>query len=297
MTANPIVYIIIPVFNRIRDTLRCLSSLRSQDYPHFSIIVIDDGSTDGTEKSIRNNFPEVKMLNGDGNYWWTKSTNLGIRYALSVCNSKDLILTLNNDLEVQSNYLSSLIKTHKKWPNSLVGSLAVFIDKPSLISYSGERWNRYLAKRRPNYRIGTRLKNIHCEVISTDTLPGRGMLIPSDVFNKIGLFDERHLPQYGADFDFSLRAKEAGYKLIVSRDATIHSDTENKGYETKNYNNEIANYVKSRFTKKSHRWIVSRFWIGAKHLPRYYLPIYLLLDEIRVTGSFVRSLFSSKNIS
>jgi GT2 family glycosyltransferase len=111
------IYIIIPVHNRIQYTLTCLKSLSSQAYRDYLIIVVNDGSADGAAKKIADKYPGVKVLEGDGQLWWSASTNLGVEYALSLSGSqKDFILTLNNDLVVRENYLADLISAAGRFP-------------------------------------------------------------------------------------------------------------------------------------------------------------------------------------
>ena len=87
------VFIIIPVHNRKALTHDCLASLETQTWKDFRVIVVDDGSTDGTADMLRTMFPSVIVLTGNGNLFWTAATNLGIRYALA--QGATHILTLN----------------------------------------------------------------------------------------------------------------------------------------------------------------------------------------------------------
>jgi len=96
-------YIIIPIFNRIEYTKGCLLSLYKQTYKNFKIVVINDGSTDGSGKVLERDFPSVHVINGDGNLWWTAATNLGVKFALK--NGADYILTLNNDTIATPDFL------------------------------------------------------------------------------------------------------------------------------------------------------------------------------------------------
>ena len=74
-------YLVIPVFNRLPFTRTCLQALRQQTHTGFKIIVVDDGSTDGTALVLAREFPEVEVLIGSGNLFWTAAVNLGIRQA------------------------------------------------------------------------------------------------------------------------------------------------------------------------------------------------------------------------
>ena len=74
------IYIVIPVFNRLKFTKDCLDSLRKQSYGEFKVIVVDDGSTDGTYQHLKENYPEVIVLQGDGNLWWAGIHSPGTYY-------------------------------------------------------------------------------------------------------------------------------------------------------------------------------------------------------------------------
>ena len=137
--------------------------------------------------------------------------------------------------------------------------------------------------------IGIAFQNIDKEYLFSDTLQGRGMLIPARAFKEIGLFDDKKLPQYYADEDFSLRAKKNGYSLVVSCKSIVISDTKNTGYDVTYNETNFAGFIRSHFTRRSFRNIKCRFRMALKHITPMYLSMYLLLDETRLIGSFFRS--------
>lgn len=285
---TPKVYIVVPVFNRIVDTIRCIGGIRSQDYHNYIIIVVDDGSTDGTYEVLSDKFNDVKVLRGDGNLWWSGSVNLGINYALKYCNPKDYILTLNNDVIVTEKYLRSLVDLSKKYPDSLIGSLACYKDNSKRVFYSGVKWDRLRAKKNFNVPRFTEINKINCEYFKSDTLVGRGLLVPVECFRKIGLFEEKMLPQYAADEDFSLRAKNSGYLLLVSCKGVIISDTKNTGYKNNFNEMNFKKFLLSHFSRKSPNNFKTRFYMCIKHIPIYYCLIYLMIDEIRLIVGFIK---------
>ena len=77
------VEIVTPVYNRRDITLQCLKSLSRLNCEGLQIhtIIVDDGSTDGTSEAIKKDFPEVEIIKGDGNLWFSEGTNVGIRAA------------------------------------------------------------------------------------------------------------------------------------------------------------------------------------------------------------------------
>ena len=175
------IYIIIPVFNRIQFTLECLQSLSMQQYTDHRVIVVNDGSSDNTSAIIQERFPAVKVLEGSGNLWWSASTNLGVEYVLGVSeNTDDFILTLNNDLVVKENYLDEMIAAANAFPDTMIGSLTVDIHSPGSIHYLGTTWNSRTAVYRPAMNRSISVAELSCKdtLLPTSLLPGRGNAHP-----------------------------------------------------------------------------------------------------------------------
>jgi GT2 family glycosyltransferase len=110
--------------------------LRRQTVAGHRTIVVDDGSTDGTREMLRSEFPEVIVLEGDGNLFWTAAINLGIRQALRL--GAEYVLTLNNDTVASGNLLEKMIFWANKTPNALLGALDV--DLKTQKPYYGGEW-------------------------------------------------------------------------------------------------------------------------------------------------------------
>src|SRR5262245_43379861 len=92
---NPSVAVVVPVHGRLPLTLRFIDSFRRVHYPHYRIVIVDDGSPDGTATTLAREHPDVVVLRGNGNLWWAGATNRGVRYALG--QGFDYVLTVNND--------------------------------------------------------------------------------------------------------------------------------------------------------------------------------------------------------
>ncbi len=95
---------------------------------------------------IEEEFPDVILLKGDGNLWWTGATNLGVEYALTQAGQDDYILTLNDDTIVISAYLQTLLDAALNHPNSLIGSISVSSEDESTVVDAGVRINWLTAK-------------------------------------------------------------------------------------------------------------------------------------------------------
>lgn len=219
---NKFISVVIPVYNRKELLRRCLLCFQKQTYSNFNIIVVDDGSTDGTYEMLKRDFNDVITLRGDGTLWWTGSINKGIKYALSNKKMPDYILVINDDLEIYNNYLESLLDVAKKNPKSLIGSVIVDYNNPNVINNGGEIIHSYTAKHKILNK-GKYLSDFRSDkIIKVFRLTGRGVLIPSNIFNEIGLYDSKHFKQCG-DTEFTIRAKKAGYSLLVSYRSVILS--------------------------------------------------------------------------
>jgi GT2 family glycosyltransferase len=280
------IHIVIPVFNRWHFTQECLKSLRDQTYKEYKVIIVDHGSTDGTSSKIKQEYPEVLVLTGDESMWWTAATNMGVKYALT--ENADYVLTLNNDLVVNSNYLENLNVASTIYKRAIIGSVTVDKLDHERIVYAGTGWNKWTAK----YRSSINLKKFtefssSQKYINSDLLPGRGTLIPISAFKDAGIFDEINFPHYAADEEFAYRCKKVGYQLIIPTDVSVFSEVEATGLKnihtsrTLYYYKDLFTSIRSPLNIK-YRW---RWAVKCTPIPL----IYFTFDLIRIIGSQFKS--------
>ena len=282
---QPKIYIILPVYNR-KALVECfLDCLNEQTFRNFTVIVVDDGSTDSTAEMIGKKFPNVHVLRGDGNLWWTGAINVGIRFAMLNAAADDAILIINDDLEIGSDYLESLYRTWQSTPNTLIGSVIVDVNDPDRIFRGGERVNRWTAKGQ-HLNTGKRLSQFSDDYhVDVSLLTGQGILIPVRVFRDIGLYDEKHFQQCG-DTELPARAKNRGYRLIVSYRAVVKANTEEIGINHKPYYN-IRDMKEYFFGVKSNSRLKYRFFFAFNTATNPFAFIsFFLFDLLRITYHF-----------
>ena len=229
-------------------------------------------------------FPEIILLHGDGNLWWTGATNMGVRYALAKVNQGDYILTLNDDTTFRSDYLKALLDTTLKHPKSLIGSISISNIDESTVIDAGVHIN-WLTAKYTNMAKGRNYNDILRDdslLQKVDVLPGRGTLIPIEVFRKIGLYDFKNLPHYGADYEFSHRAKKSGYKLLVNYKTVVISDIRMTG--TNNIVNDLRwdDLIKSFFSIRSANNLIQRWKFARLCSTGWRFPVFYLCDVGRV---------------
>ena len=287
---NSTAYIIIPVFNRLNFTKKCLSSIKAQTYKNIVTIVVDSDSTDGTYKYIKENYPEVKIIKGKSNWWWTKSMYEGVKKTLKSATANDYILEMNNDCFFGKKYVSQLMKTSDKHPNKIIGSLCVKADNPDMVVEAGVKieWSKGviygLSKSLSNEIDYYKSINI---IENLDALPGKGTLLPVKVFREIGNFNYKRLPHYIADYEFTNRAKRAGYDLILDTKAKIYHHWKETGISFRSSGNKRS-YKETwnlLFGRKSRNNLID--WINFLLLacPRKYLFVNLKITAFKILKS------------
>lgn len=284
----PTVYVVTPVHNRRHYTEPFLRCLHMQTWPSLKIIIVDDGSTDGTSEMIKSQFPDVILLYGDGNLWTTSSWNLAIRHLMKKAFPHDYVLVLNDDLEVDEDYVENLVRFAQSKQKTLVGSVVVDIQNSDKIDSGGVKINWWTAKHKvlnrgkclSDFKLG------HYE--ETSTLTGRGTLLPLSVFNEIGLYDAKHFTRCG-DTELPVRALKKGYQLYVTYDAVVKSyvDAVYKLNRPKRYNlRDIKNYYFniSSYSRLKYRFYFARTAAGSNPLR---FASYFLMDMLRLLYHFL----------
>jgi GT2 family glycosyltransferase len=252
------IFVIIPVHNRREYTLECLHGLLNQTYPVEEVIVVDDGSNDNTADAIAEKYPQVTILQGDGNLWWVGSANKGLEYALSRMSEDDYVLMLNNDLVIDEDYIGNLVNAAVQFPNAIIGSVVSLQDDRTAIWSGGIRTNWWTGAREKinQGRSLDMFERGHVE--KTSILTGRGVLFPANVYADVGIYSNRFI-QYGGDTELPRRASLNGWELLVSYDAVVYNYRhEERGLNDGPYTcRDLYNYF---FSVRSNFSLRVRFW-------------------------------------
>jgi len=211
---------ILPVKNRKHYTENILNQIHEQiaNNPshEFAIIVVDDGSSDGTPEIIRTRFPSVNLIQGDGTLWWTGAICLGMNYGMKNL-AVDYFLWLNDDIFLAQDFIEQVchVCNSPNFYNTVIGGIVCDKNYPDWIVYSG-MYHKRLIRRWDDFASQP--------IMEVDALNGNITLIPYPVVEKIGLPDAKRFRHYGGDFEFVSRAKESGFKILLSRQIQATTD-------------------------------------------------------------------------
>jgi GT2 family glycosyltransferase len=214
MSQNPIkVEIVIPVYNRRDTTLQGLRSLSRIDRTGLDahVIIVDDGSTDGTSEAVRRDFPEVQIVAGDGTLHYAAGTNRGISAALE--RNPDYIVTANDDAVFHERFLQHLIETAEKNPRSIVGALLLLWNEPHKVFQVGQIWKTF----KGGWEIPENLTafTVPQTAFEVECLVGNCVLFPVAAIRENGLMDEKKFPHGWGDAQYLMRMRKAGWRLLV----------------------------------------------------------------------------------
>ncbi len=203
--------VLMTCFNRRETTLSSLARLEEQqlDGHDYRVFLVDDGSTDGTGDAVREQFPSVEVVEGDGTLFWSRGTDRAWTAALESGEHFDHFLVLNDDTMLDIDALSRMV-THAAelgTPSVIVGATRQ-PGEPGVISYGGHvpasRWNPLKTTvRQPTDARPSITMNANC------------VLVPAGVVDSIGRFDPIFHHSW-ADFDFGYRAVDNGIPLVVT---------------------------------------------------------------------------------
>lgn len=204
----PRVSVVIITYNSKDDLQECIPAILNQDYPDFEVIVVDNASNDGTVGFVRDNYPDLCVIQNKANYGAAKGYNMGIN-----ASKGKYVALINPDTKVGKSWLFELVRPMEEDDNlAACQSRVLLYYKPDTINtegndvnYLGFTWCRNYGK--PN------IENTKIE--ETLGLSTCSIIFRKEVFDEVGLFDEDFF-MYLDDTDIGLRIYMKGYKVVCN---------------------------------------------------------------------------------
>lgn len=228
------VTVIIPNYNGIRFIRECLESVLCQkDAPEYGVLVVDNGSEDGSPELIEREFPQVALIRLSSNTGFCHGVNVGIEAA-----DTPYVLLLNNDTKALGRLVGGLYDAIESRPDAFsVSARMLMWDRPELVDDAGDRycvlgWAYSRGKGKP-----ASLYDKPSEIFSAC---GGAAIYRRSVFDEIGLFDEAHFA-YLEDLDIGYRARIHGRRSFYEPSAqVIHYGSASSGSRYNEWKAETA---------------------------------------------------------
>ena len=215
---KPSVTVIVLNWNGKDLTIECLESLKQVHYSNFNILVVDNGSTDGSVELLKEKFPEVSILVLEKNLGYASGNNRGFDSLKP--DPPEFVIFLNNDTIVDENFIEPLVKqllTHKKASQTV--PKIYYENDPKLIWYAGGIVNLWTGS---IYHLGIRQYDgpAYSKTHKTKYATGCCFCMRYGEFKEFGGFDET-FPMYSEDVDLSLWIRAAGKQVWFVPDSKI----------------------------------------------------------------------------
>jgi len=267
--SGPLVSVIIPNWNGLALLRPCLRSLEEQTYAHFEVIVVDNGSTDGSAEMVQKEFPWVRLLVMAENRGYAGGCNAGIRLA-----EGDLLVMLNNDTEVDPHWLEALVDALERHPEAGSAASRIMIyDRPGILHSAGDLYRRNgLPDSRGVWQPYAPPYDREEYVFGGC---GGAVAYRREMLEEIGLFEERFF-LYCEDVDLNWRAPLAGWKCIYVPRAVVRHHLSATG------GGALASYYVARNT----------WWVLVRNYPTPLLRRYwrqILAAQWHITKEALRS--------
>jgi GT2 family glycosyltransferase len=262
----PKLYILLPVHNRSAVTERFVQCLVAQTSQNYHLLLIDDGSTDGTAEMVRGYIHSVTVLRGAGDWWWAGSLQQGIDWLSGhEISDDDTVLMINDDVDIPPDFIETACKLLK--PRMLLqAAVCDQITKEILdvgVVYEPSEMR---------FRAPESGEPVNCLTTNGLFMHWRDMKI-------VGGFYPRLLPHYLSDYEFTMRAHKKGLNLAVSKELKLYWNRETTGHHLIEEDRMLP-FLRKLFSKKAPSnpvyWTTFLFLIDhTKYLP---------LNVIRIWG-------------
>lgn len=213
------IHILLPVHNRREITRRFIECLKNQTYRNYHLILIDDGSTDGTDEMVLNEIKPTTVIKGRGDWWWAGSLQQGYKWLKS--NNipfTDLVLMINDDTEFEPDFLEKALAALRNRPRTFLLAQCYSRQNGQLIDAGIHvDWKKFSFEQ-PSTR-----KPINC-------LSTRGLFFGVEDFYAVGGLHPRLLRHYGSDYEFTIRAHRKGMSLTTDPSVKIRVDESTTGH-------------------------------------------------------------------
>ena len=272
MSENPLVSVIVLNYNAGELLLNCIESIKKSAYKNLEIIVVDNISTDKSQRICKEKYPDIKLIQNDENFGYCEGNNIGIREAKG-----DYIIILNPDTIVESNWIEELISAYNKFGEGLYQPKHLSLNEKTVYMSAGNMLNIFgfgYAREK-----GNRDENQFNKIEEIGYASGTCLFTSSAVLKKVGLFDP-FIFLYHDDLDLGWRASQLGIKsYYVPTSLIYHAESYSLKWNAEKFywlerNRKyciLTHYSKQTYSKIFPTLLVVDFFVWMFYLTKGFL--------------------------
>ncbi len=250
---NPLVSILTVQYNQIDMTLQFLESISQIEYDNYEVVVVDNASAEDSTDRLKRKMPEATIIRSDVNLGFAGGNNLG----LEKCRG-ELVLFINNDTEVEPDFLSIMVQKWKSIPKmGMMSPRLQYYTPKGIVQYAGATELSSFTLRNRSLGYGEKDRGQFSRSYPTAFIHGAAMLVPRTVFEDVGLMEQRFFLYY-EEYDWCARIKAAGYSIEYCGEALVyHKESMSVGK---------ASPLKTYYMTRNRIWFAMRNIKGLKKL-------------------------------
>lgn len=265
-----------------------LESVMRMTYPDFTVVVVDNGSLDGSREIVRTAFPRVTLIENGRNLGFGGGNNVGIEFALK--QGAAWVFLLNDDVKVEPGLLSELMGVALS--DARIGMLSpkiYYYSQPTKFWYAGGTVN-YFTGVVSHRGLRQEDRGQYGLVEDTEYITGCAMLMRRELLEKVGMFDPEYFPIYSEDADLSVRSQRAGWRLVYVGQAKMwHKVSASSGGGMTAFKTQLKvehNFIFFRRYARWYHWLTIPWCIGA--MAALFLLEELLKGNFKVIIALIR---------
>ncbi len=228
MNENPLISVIVLNYNAGELLLNCIESVKKSSYKNLEIIVVDNISTDKSQKTCKEKHPDIKLIQNDENFGYCEGNNIGIRKAKG-----DFIMILNPDTIVEPNCIRELIFAHERFGEGLYQPKILSLNEKQVLQSTGNMLHVFgfgFAKDK-----GRKDEGVDEEIKKIGYASGTCLFTSRNVLDKVGLLDS-FLFLYHDDLDLGWRASQIGINsYYVPKSKIYHAESYSLKWSAKKF--------------------------------------------------------------
>lgn len=202
----PLVTLIVVTYNSAATIRLCLTALADQSYGHFEVVVVDNGSVDGTTAIVQNEFPTFKLIKNHDNRGFAAANNQAMRQACG-----DYVGLINPDVELHRKWIAEAVACIESTSDTAIVGSKVFFSNQIILQHVGG----VISPNALTSHLGDGEFDIgqHEQVQDVDYVIGAALLIRREVAAALDYLDERYF-MYFEETDLCVRARQHGYRVV-----------------------------------------------------------------------------------